>query len=333
MKRVGLITSGGDGAGINCAIGAISESKIYDLIGFNDSFDGIISGNSFLLDPEFMGNKYLDGKQVIRTSRSKLPYTKEGIDEIKKALYCKNIDTLVICGGNGSLVSAIKLFNNGINTIYLPMTIDNDVNYSSYSIGYDTALNNILNTIKGLGDTSSNMPGRIFMVEVLGGNSGHLALESGLAGFADLVIIPEFSTNYKDITDAVVDKLKNKNSLIIVCSESAYEEKNYEIGNQGVSLIIGREIQKKTGIRVRHTIMGFNIRSGRPTERDALMGVLMGNKCKEIIENNEYGKMISYEDGEIKAIDFKEIDLSRTKKLDKNQLLVAKNRKMIIGGK
>ena len=220
MKKIALIISGGDGAGINCTIGAIAESKKYELMGFNDSFDGIISNDSIRLKSSFMENKYLDGKQVIRTSRSKLPRTQKGIDKIKESLHSKDIDALIICGGNGSLVSAKKLFDNGINTIYVPMTIDNDVNYSSYSIGYDTALNNILNTIKGLEDTSANMPGRIFMVEVLGGNSGHLALESGLAGFADLIIIPEFSTDYDDIANAVTNKLKNKNSLIIICSES-----------------------------------------------------------------------------------------------------------------
>lgn len=307
MKKVALITSGGDGSGINAAIEIMSREKSIDLYGFNGGFDGILDNQSIHLTRELCENHSLDGKHLIKTSRSKLPFTKEGRSKLQEKLLMDNFEYLIICGGNGSLKAAQLLNLEGTKTLFIPMTIDNDINGSDYTIGFDTALNRIVDVIYGLQDTASNMPGRIFLVEVLGGDSGNLALESSIAGACDLAIIPEFSTSKNRIVEVVKKKLETKKSIIIICSESAYEEKDYRAGNQGVSFEIGEFIEEKTNIRVRKTIMGFHMRAGRPFFKDALIASQIGAMATKCIKNNKFGKMIGLKSQNIQIKDLDEM--------------------------
>ncbi|QGH36083.1 hypothetical protein GI584_19415 [Gracilibacillus salitolerans] len=311
MKQVALITSGGDGAGINSTIEIMAKNPQIDLFGFHGGYNGILSSDPIHLTEKYCENRALDGIHLVKTGRSKIPYTKEGRDQLRRKLALDNFDCLVVCGGNGSQKAAQLLQIEGTNTIFVPMTVDNDVNGSDYSVGFDTALNKMIEVLYGLHDTSANMPGRIFMVEVLGGNSGNLALESALAGASDLAIIPEYSTKKSDITNIVKEKLKQKNSLIIMCSESAYEDKNYQSGNQGVSLDIATSIERETGIRVRKSIMGFYIRAGRPSFKDALIASKIGAVVSQSIMENHYGVMVGVRNEQIHRFDFHQV----TKKL------------------
>ncbi|WP_208586093.1 6-phosphofructokinase [Gracilibacillus suaedae] len=329
MKKVALITSGGDGAGINSTIEMIAKNTHIDLYGFHGGYSGILSNDPIHLTEEYCENRALDGIHLVKTGRSKLPFSKEGREQLDRRLEAEGFECLVVCGGNGSQKAAQLLYREGTNTIFVPMTVDNDVNNSDYSIGFDTALNKITDVLYGLHDTSANMPGRIFMVEVLGGNSGNLALESAIAGAADLVIIPEYSTYKRDIVHLVKEKLKQKKSLILLCSESAYENNNYQSGNQGVSFEIATAIEEETEIRVRKSIMGFYMRAGRPSFKDALIASKIGAVVSESIIQNDYGVMVGVKNEQIYRIDLHDIT-EQANSLNSQTLEIAKQYKKII---
>lgn len=329
MTKVAIITSGGDGSGVNAAIEMIAKDKKIELYGFHEGFDGILKNQPIPLTLENCQNYSLDGKQIIRTSRSKLPYEKEGRKKIHEHLKSFGFDYLLIFGGNGSQKAAKLMNSEGTKTIFIPMTVDNDVDGSEYSIGFDTALNRIIGTIHDLHDTAHNMPGRIFMVEVLGGKCGNLALASAIAGGCDLAIIPEFPTDKNKAVDIIVEKLKEKKSIIIVCSESAYDGRLYKSGDQGVSFEISEYIEKHLNIRVRKTIMGFFIRAGNTSFRDAMIAVQMGALARECINKGISGKMVGVKNGTVQLIDFNDVH-STNQKLDPQLVNIAIKNNMLI---
>lgn len=329
MKKIAIITSGGDGSGINSAIEMISRGKLIDLYGFHGGYDGILSSQPVHLTQEYCENRALDGTHLIRTARSTLPYTKEGRGKLHHKLNLEGYEFLIVCGGNGSQKAANLLNAEGTKTIFIPMTVDNDVNGSDYSIGYDTALNRIQEILFGLHDTASNMPGRIFMVEVLGGNIGNLALESAIAGACDLAIIPEFSTDRNKVVSLVKEKLHDKKSLIITCSESAYEDKDFQSGNQGVSFQISKSIEEKIGIRVRKTIVGFYIRAGKPSFKDASIASRMGSVVATCVLDERSGVMVGVIGDRVVPINLQEA-IYHAKELNPQLVEIANKNKMVV---
>lgn len=329
MKKVAIITSGGDGAGINAALEMLSRCKELDLYGFSGGYDGVLTHSPIHLTASYCENTSLDGRHIIKTARSKLPYTKEGREKLHKKLKEDGYEYLIVCGGNGSQKAAHLLNLEGTKTIFIPMTVDNDVNGTDYTIGYDTALNYINEVLYGLHDTASNMPGRIFMVEVLGGNAGSLALESSIAGACDLAIIPEFCTDPTVIVSRVKEKLQEKRSLLIVCSEAAYEEKNFHPGNQGISFQISEAIEAETNIRVRKSIMGFYIRAGKPSSKDALIASTMGYEASKCVIEGKSGVMMGVKNGIVQPIELT-VAMESPKRLDARLVEIAKKNKIII---
>ncbi|SEO87601.1 6-phosphofructokinase 1 [Amphibacillus marinus] len=307
MKKVALITSGGDGAGINAVIHIIASHPDINLFGFNGGYQGILTSEPVPLTREVAQHQALGGVHYVQTGRSDLPYTQEGRSKLIRKLQSEEFECLIVCGGNGSQRAARLLHDEGMPTLFIPMTVDNDVIGSDYSIGYDTALNQLIQLLYGFHDTAANMPGRIFLIEVLGGNSGNLALESTIAGAADLAIVPEYSTKMSDITRVVQQKLAKQKSLIIVCSESAYENKDYQSGQQGVSFEIAHAIEAATGIRVRKSIAGFYLRAGRPSFRDASLGAKIGSKAAQCILKERFGHMVGVTGDQIIAQAYQDI--------------------------
>lgn len=330
MLKVALITSGGDGSGINSTIGALARDKKIELYGFHNSFDGIMNGEPIHLTPQYCEHHILDGKQLVRTARSSLAFESADRMEVHEKLQAYGFEYLIICGGNGSQQAAKLMSAEGTKTLFIPMTIDNDIYGSEYAIGYDSALNKILDVIRDIHDTSYNMPGRIFMVEVLGGEHGALALASAIASGSDLAIIPEYCTDKNRIAEAIDKKIKKNKSIVIICSESAYEEKNYKVGEQGVSFDISSSIEEKVKIRVRKTIVGFSMRSGSATFKDTIIAAQMGELARKCIHHGETGVMIGVSDGQVRAIKIDGLNLSQSKELDPSLVNIAIENKIII---
>lgn len=328
MIKVALITSGGDGSGINATVEVLSRDKLIDLYGFHNGFDGIMSEEPVHITSKYCENHSLGGKQLIKTGRSQLPHSKTGRTKIHNKLKEYGFDYLIICGGNGSQKAA-KLMNfEGTKTLFIPMSIDNDINGTDYSIGFDTALNSIINVIHDLHETAYNMPGRIFMVEVLGGDCGSLALSSAIASGSDIAIIPEYSTDKEKIANLVSTKLKTKDSIIIICSESAYEKKDYKVGEQGVSFEISDYIEETVNIRVRKTVVGFYIRSGNATFKDAMIASQMGELLLECLHKGQSGVMMGMKNGRVQVINLD--SNTQTKKLEAHLVNIALKNNLII---
>lgn len=331
MKKIAIITSGGEGPGINHAVQEFCLENSLEVWGFHGGFDGIAQEKGFLITKENCKSSAISGKQIVRSARSKKTFSAEGRKEIIEALKKMNMDCLIVCGGNGSLEGAKLLTKEGFPTIFIPMSVDNDIDYTEYSIGYNTTLNSFIEIIQNIHNSSYNMPKRIFMVEVPGGNCGQLALATGIAGNADIIILPEYCINHHTIAKKIHKKYEEENYIIIVCAETAYEKDVYVAGNQGISFTIGKEIEKETGIKMRHCVTGFYTRGSQPCYQDCYMASCFASKAIENIQKDSYGVMIGTQNGRITEIEYNK-HYAKKKELDKNLIDMAKKKDVLILG-
>lgn len=334
IKKVAVITSGGDAPGINSALfGMISKNTDIEICGFNGGYDGILNSEPIYFKDINLRQANVSGNYILQTSRSTAPRTEEGRAKIIKRLKSLGINTLIVCGGDGSFKAAKLLTEQGMPCLGIPLTIDNDIYGTECTIGYNTAIKRVTDVLYSLHQTAHNMPGRIFMVEVFGGNSGHIALASALAGGADIAIIPEMTRRPEDIVNRINEILKSKNDyVIIVCSESVYDTRDYIPGDQAISLQIGKKIEELTGMRVRHSVLGYFQRGGDPDPADSLLALQMGSFAIESIKNGKSGYMVGWDHGRCVLVPLFKV-VSNRKELDNNLLKIALEKGMIIGKK
>ncbi|MTI65656.1 MAG: 6-phosphofructokinase [Firmicutes bacterium] len=309
MKTIGVLTSGGDAPGMNAAIRAVVRSGIYNnlkVMGINKGYNGLISGNIQEMNLSSVADIIHRGGTKLRTARSEEFKTDEGFRKALNVLKVFNIEGLVVIGGDGSFKGAQKLSKAGIKTIGIPGTIDNDLGYTDRTIGFDTAVNTVLDSISKIRDTSTSH-GRANIIEAMGRECGDIALYAGLAGGAESVILPEEGLD----VDAVCKKLikgRNRGKLhsIIMLAEG--------VGN---AYELGEEIQEKTGIVTRVTILGHVQRGGSPTATDRIIASKMGKRAVELLIKGESGKVIGTKGDELFAMDINKA-LSIDKKFDKD---------------
>lgn len=334
MKKIALITSGGEGPGINHTVLELALDSQIELWGFHGGFGGIAKEKGFLITGESCKGISISGRQIVKSARSQKTFTKEGRSEIIASLKQMKMDGLIVCGGNGSLEGAKCLDKEGIPTLFIPMSVDNDISGTEYSIGHNTTLNEYVRILQDIHNTACNMPGRIFLVEVPGGDCGILALSTAVSGNANMVILPEYSLDNLEIAQMANEKFKKEGYLVIVCSETSYQKDVYIAGRQGVSFEIGKEIEKETGVRMRHTVLGFYTRGSQPCYYDCIMASLFGALAVENIHKNQFGKMLIVKQGEVCTTDYdkhvpqkKELSQWLLKMATKKDLLIQKQKK------
>jgi 6-phosphofructokinase 1 len=288
IKKIGLFTSGGDSPGMNACIRAVVRTSIFhglEVIGINRGYQGMISGDFVAMDANSVSNIIQLGGTILYSSRSKDFHTKEGrktaFENLKKA----GIDALIAIGGNGTFTGA-HIFSNefGISIIGLPGTIDNDLYGTDFTIGYDTALNTAIDAIDKIRDTASSHH-RLFIVEVMGRDAGFIALNTGIAGGAEGVIIPEIL----DDRDSFLERLKNgwshpKTSIIAVISEGDTEGGALDLANQ-----IRSEFPD---FECRATILGHIQRGGTPTCMDRVLASRLGAAAVDALLAGKKGIMV-----------------------------------------
>lgn len=254
MKRIGVLTSGGDAPGMNAAIRAVVRTAIYhniEVMGVMRGYKGLIDGEVQSMNISSVSDIMQRGGTIIHTARSEEFKTPEGQEKAVRTLREFGIEGLIVIGGDGSFRGAQALSNRGINTIGIPGTIDNDIACTDFTIGFDTAINTALESIGRIRDTSSSHE-RANIIEVMGRNSGEIALYSGLAGGAETIIVPEFGFNIDEICKKILKGMKRgKRHSIIVLAEGA-----------GDAIALGKQIQEKTGIETKATILGYIQRGG-----------------------------------------------------------------------
>ncbi len=269
MNRIGVITSGGDSPGMNAAIRGVVRAAIgrgVEVVGFLHGYEGIIRNETLLLDSKAVGGIITTGGTILRTARSKRFMTLEGRQEARKVLEDNGIEGLIVIGGDGSLTGALKLHEEfEFPVMGVPGSIDNDISGSDFSIGFDTAVNTAVEAIDRVRDTAYSHE-RVFVIEVMGRRNGFIALEAGLAGGAEAVLIPEVPYSLIEICDGLREaSAKGKKSSIIIVAEGAARAGD-----------IKDFIQKNTGFEARYLVLGHMQRGGSPTAFDRVLALRLG---------------------------------------------------------
>ena len=287
MKNIAVLTSGGDAPGMNACIRSIVRTSNHlgiNTFGIQYGYQGLIENNINILNPKDVGNTIHIGGTILKTARSDEFRTKKGRDKAYNNLIKNNIDGLIILGGDGSLTGANIFFEeNNFPLLGIPCTIDNDLYGTDYSIGFASARETIVEAVDKIRDTAASHE-RIFIVEVMGRESGYLAIESGIAAGAEMILIPEYKTNLNSIVDEIKKINKEKKSLIIVYAEGC------KFGSlKKLTKAIKTNIE---GSNVRYSILGHIQRGGTAVPSDRILGTILGNKCIEFISKGEMNKMV-----------------------------------------
>ena len=308
MKRIGLVTSGGDAPGMNATIRAVTRvahSEGLEVLGFERGWDGLMTNTFRILTPRNVGGILHLGGTILRTSRSPEFRTVEGVQKAAETLALNNVDGLVVVGGDGSLRGALELSKMSDALIVgIPTTIDNDVFGTDETVGFDSAVNTAIVEIDKIRDTA-NSHDRVFIVEVMGRKRGFLALTIGLTVGAEVILVPEVEYSLEKIVGTLEENdAKGKKSGIIVAAEG--------IGDTHKLL---REIEERAGVEVRLSVTGYAQRGGNPTARSRLLANLFGKKAVELLLNEQGNRMVALHEGKVTSIDLKEV-CSNEKQLD-----------------
>ncbi|WP_018662522.1 6-phosphofructokinase [Heyndrickxia acidiproducens] len=300
MKRIGVLTSGGDAPGMNAAVRAIVRKGIYhglEVYGINQGYNGLIHGNIEKLEARTVGDILQRGGTVLQSARSEEFKTPEGQKKGIQQLVDHGIEALVVIGGDGSYQGAKKLTEQGFNCIGVPGTIDNDIAGTDFTIGFDTALNTVLDAIDKIRDTASSHE-RTFIIEVMGRNAGDIALWSGLAGGAESIIIPEEKFDMKDVVDRLQQgKERGKRHSIIIVAEGVMS------GNQ-----FAEELKKNGHMGdTRVSVLGHIQRGGSPTATDRVLASRLGARAVELLLEGKGGRAVGIENNQIVDHDIMEI--------------------------
>jgi 6-phosphofructokinase 1 len=317
MKKIALLTSGGDSPGMNAAIRAIVKTALHfgiTPIGIKDGFEGLINGWGKSMTYDDVNNIIQYGGTILGSARSAEFRTEEGRQKAIQYIQREQIEGLIVVGGDGSFAGARILGKeSGIPIIGLPGTIDNDLYGTESSIGYDTALNTVVSAIDKIRDTASSHR-RIFFIEVMGRNSGFLALNSAIASGAESVLIPESVTNVPELVEQIKTQNKGKRSSIIVVAEG---------DDAGGALDIMRKVSPHLeGYDLRTTILGHIQRGGSPSFLDRAIATRSGIRAVELLREGHSNVMIGIKSDELVTVSIDDaIDKTSTPNLEKEEIL------------
>jgi len=315
MKKIGVLTGGGDAPGMNAAIRAIVRMAIYfdwEVIGIEEGFSGLISKKFRRLDSSAVSGIIHQGGTILRSLRCPEFKQKRNLKKAIKNIREEKIDGLIVIGGNGSLKGAHSIQKQGIPVNFIPASIDNDVFGTEDTIGFDTAVNTALDAIDKIRDTATSHE-RIFLIEVMGRKSGFLALEVGLAAGAEAILIPEVKFKIEALCNILRKGIKRgKKSYIIVVAEGA-----------GKTSEIGKEIGKRIKGEIRVTTLGYLQRGGSPSADSRNLASRLGALAVKLLKDKKKGKMLGIIRGEIASIPIEKVYLRR-KRIDLQTYRLAK---------
>ncbi len=307
IKKIGVLTSGGDAPGMNAAVRAVVRtalSKGMEVYGVHKGYVGLISGNIVKMDERSVSDIIHRGGTILSTARCPEFRTEEGVEKARKKCEEIGIEGLVVIGGDGSFRGAADLSAKGVLCIGLPGTIDNDIACTDYTIGFDTAMNTAMELMDKLRDTSQSHD-RCSVVEVMGRNAGHIAVNTGIACGATDIITVEAPYDLDVIAKSMLEKrAKGKQYFVVVVSEGI-----------GHTEEIAKVLQEKTQIETRATILGHVQRGGSPTLRDRVEATRMGYYAVELLEQGIGNRVVGIKDSKIVDYDIQEA-LSMKKEYD-----------------
>jgi len=312
VKRIGVLTSGGDAPGMNAAIRAVVRACLYrgiECIGIRRGYSGLISGDIERMNSSNVSHIINRGGTILYTARSDEFRTQAGQQRAASTCKLLGLDGIVAIGGDGTFRGAEALSKHGISVVGIPATIDNDIVCTDYTIGFDTASNTAVDAIDKLRDTMQSHE-RCSVVEVMGRNAGHLALYVGLAVGATAVLMPEVPVDFEnDVVEKIRRaRLSGKTHYMIVVAEGA-----------GSAMEIGNQIQEALTLNPRVTILGHIQRGGTPSARDRVMATRMGYQAVEVLAAGMTNRVICSRNGSMVDVDIEE-GLSMKRGLNPQQL-------------
>lgn len=312
IRNIGVLTSGGDAPGMNAAVRAVVRAGLYydyNMFGIRRGYHGLWRGDIKQLDARDVSGILQRGGTFLMTARSRTFNTPEGVLKAKEMASVFNLSTIVVIGGDGSFRGAKALKDVGMPVICIPGTIDNDISCTEYTIGFDTAMNTAMEAIDKLKDTASSHE-RCSVIEVMGRHAGYIALNVGISCGAEVILIPEVPFNFdQDVVRRLLEcRNSGKNHYVVVVAEGA-----------GDATEIAKEIQDKTGIESRSTILGHMQRGGSPSLRDRHAASIMGARAIDCIRENRLNRIICQRDGHITDIDLDE-GLEMTKSINTDEI-------------
>jgi 6-phosphofructokinase 1 len=319
--KIGILTGGGDCPGLNSVIRAVVRKAINEkdeVMGIRYGWKGLLERDYFILNLDTVSGILPKGGTILGTSRTN-PYKKENGPQIVKENFKElGLDALIAVGGEDTLGVANKLFKEGLNIVGVPKTIDNDLEATDFTFGFDTAVNIVMECIDRL-HTTAESHNRIMVVEVMGRHAGWIATYAGIAGGADYILIPEIPIDIDEVCDSIQKRhQRGKNFSIVVVAEGAFfkdeslfvqEKKVDEFGHVrlgGIGHALGKIIEEKTGFETRVTVLGHIQRGGTPTAFDRVLGTRYGIKAYELVKEKKFGRMVSLRGNQVIEVPLEE---------------------------
>lgn len=288
MKKIGVLTSGGDAPGMNAAIRGVVRSAIgrgAKVLGYKHGYEGLVANEFVPLDSVSVGGIISRGGTILRTARSEAFRTEPGRAKAVEHLRAEGVEGLVVVGGDGSLTGALRLQEEfGFPVMGVPGSIDNDISGTDFSIGFDTAVNTAVEAIDRVRDTAYSHE-RVFVIEVMGRSNGFIAVEAGLASGAEAILIPELPYSIREVCDSIRDAAgKGKLSSIVIVAEGAAKASD-----------IKDFIEKNTGFDARYLVLGHMQRGGSPTAFDRVLSLRLGAHAADRLLEGGHGEMVGVE--------------------------------------
>lgn len=352
LKRIGILTGGGDCPGLNAVIRSVAKPAIsyFDaaVVGIEDGFEGLVEGRMRELSPRDIGGIVNLGGTILGTSNKGDPFhypveTPKGIEvrdcseNAIRNYKAWKLDALIAIGGDGTMHIVDKFTDMGLHFIGVPKTIDNDLSATDVTFGYDSALSVATEAIDRL-HTTASAHHRVMVIEVMGRYAGWIALGSGLAGGADVILIPEIPFNWEKVFEYVLQRSKHGGRFSIVCvaegakpsdGDLVVKEKDAKrtdpVRLGGIGELVGKNITEATGLETRVTVLGHLQRGGSPTPFDRILATKFGSMALQMASQGRFGQMVSLRGTEVVAVPVKEAILKlRTVPLDSQLVLAAR---------
>lgn len=345
MKRIGLLTSGGDCQSLNATMRGVAKTlyhnmKDVEIYGILEGYKGLIYGNYKKMEPADFSGILTQGGTIIGTSRQPFKQMKvldeNGLDKVKamKANYKKmKLDCLVIMGGNGTHKTANLLREEGLNVVTCPKTIDNDIWATDMTFGFQSAVDIATNAIDCIHTTAASH-GRVFIVEIMGHKVGWMTLHAGIAAGADIILLPEIPYDIDKVVNAIQHRTEQgKRFSILAVAEGAiskedaaltkkeYKRKLKEMPYPSISYKIGKEIEEKTGQEIRITVPGHTQRGGEPCPYDRVISTRLGVEAANLVMKEKYGYMVALQNNEIVPVPLEEV-AGKLKVVDPNASII-----------
>lgn len=315
MKTIGVLTSGGDAPGMNAAIRAVVRMGIdkgFRVMGIERGFNGLLNGEIYEMDRSSVADIIQRGGTILRTARCEEFKNPEVREKAAKILKVFGIDGLVVIGGNGSFMGAQRMSELGFPSIGIPGTIDNDLAYTDYAIGFDTAVNTVLDAVNKIRDTSTSHE-RVSIIEVMGRHCGDIALYAGLAGGGESIIVPEVEYDVDEVCKTILEgKLRGKLHSIIILAEG--------VGNAAE---LAKSIEQTSGLEARATILGHIQRGGSPTAFDRVLASKLGARAVELLAENSSSRVVGVHGSNVIDMDINEA-VNMEKDIDHDLLNLAR---------